>query len=86
MSSATTTEKTAGPILPTCIYLHDRVAVMLEIEDSTSATVDLICNAIVNADELGLNKQLATQIFTLWMYSPLLGTLFIKALKYFGFI
>lgn len=72
-NTSTTNENIVGPVLPTCVYLHDRVAIMLEIEDSTSATVDLMCNAIVSADEVGLNKQLATQLFTLWMSSPLLG-------------
>lgn len=73
ITSTSTSETVNTAIFPTCVYLHDRVAIMLEIEDSTSATVDLMCNAIVNADELGLNKQLATQLFTLWMYSSLLG-------------
>ncbi|KAK9745164.1 hypothetical protein QE152_g7154 [Popillia japonica] len=57
-NTSTTNENIVGPVLPTCVYLHDRVAIMLEIEDSTSATVDLMCNAIVSADEVGLNKQL----------------------------
>lgn len=46
---------------------------MMEIEDTPSASCDLICQAIINCDELGLNKQLAAQVFTLWATSPLLG-------------
>ncbi|ENN70235.1 hypothetical protein YQE_13020, partial [Dendroctonus ponderosae] len=45
---------------------------MMEIEDTPSATCELICQAIVNSEELGLNKQLAAQVFTLWMISPIL--------------
>lgn len=46
---------------------------MMEVEDTPSGTCDLLCQAIINCDELGLNKQLASQVFTLWMISPLLG-------------
>lgn len=46
----------------------------MEIEDTPTATTELICNAIANCDELTLNKVLAMQLFTLWMHSPLLGT------------
>nr|XP_023021198.1 FERM domain-containing protein 8 isoform X2 [Leptinotarsa decemlineata] len=65
-------EQLQGPIIPTCVYLHSRTAIMMEIEDTPTATCDRICQAIINCDELGLNKQLAPQIFTLWMVSPLL--------------
>ena len=51
---------------------------MMEIEDTPSATSDIICQAIINSDELGLNKQLSSQVFTLWMTSPLLGAPFIQ--------
>jgi len=46
---------------------------MMEIEDTPAATCELICQAIVNCDEFGLNKSLAVQVFTLWMISPILG-------------
>ncbi|XP_045466874.1 putative FERM domain-containing protein FRMD8P1 [Harmonia axyridis] len=61
-----------GPVIPTCVYLHNRSAIMMEIEDTPTANVDMICQAIVNCDELGLNKHIACQVFTLWMMSPLL--------------
>ncbi|KAG5891496.1 hypothetical protein JTB14_009830 [Gonioctena quinquepunctata] len=65
-------EPLQGVIIPTAVYLHSHTAIMMEIEDTPSATCDRICQAIVNCDELGLNKQLASQVFTLWMISPLL--------------
>lgn len=71
--TASISESLQGPIIPTCVFLHNRTAVMMEIEDTPTATCDLMCQAIVNSDELGLNKQLASQVFTLWMVSPLLG-------------
>jgi hypothetical protein len=69
----TTCEQLQGPIIPTSVYLHSNTAIMMEIEDTPSATCDVLCQAIVNSDELGLNKQLSSQVFTLWMTSPLLG-------------
>ncbi|GLV40191.1 Band4.1 inhibitor LRP interactor [Carabus blaptoides fortunei] len=63
---------TNASVIPTCVYLMSRVALHMDIEDTASATTDVICQAIVNCDELGLNRQLAPQIFTLWMCSPLL--------------
>ncbi|CAH1365695.1 unnamed protein product [Tenebrio molitor] len=68
----TTCEQLQGPIIPTSVYLHSNTAIMMEIEDTPSATCDVLCQAIVNSDELGLNKQLSSQVFTLWMTSPLL--------------
>lgn len=64
-----------GPIIPTCIYLHSHIAIMMEIEDTPTACSELLCQAIVNCDELGLNKQVATQLFALWLTSPLLGSI-----------
>ncbi|KAF7280697.1 hypothetical protein GWI33_005554 [Rhynchophorus ferrugineus] len=61
-----------GPVIPMCVYLHNKTVIMMEIEDTPSATCELICQAIINCEELGLNKNLATQVFTLWMISPLL--------------
>lgn len=66
-------EQFQGPVIPTCVYLHSNTAIMMEIEDTPSGTCDLLCQAIINCDELGLNKQLASQVFTLWMTSSLLG-------------
>ncbi|CAH1954878.1 unnamed protein product [Acanthoscelides obtectus] len=72
-STSSSTEPFQGPIIPTSVYLHSRTAIIMEIEDTPSATCELLCQAIINSDELGLNKVLASQIFTLWMTSPLLG-------------
>lgn len=58
---------------PTCVYLMSRTALHLDIEETPTANCDIILNAIANCDELGLNKQLASQVFSLWMVSPLLG-------------
>lgn len=66
-------EPLQGPIIPTCVYLHCKTALLMEIEDTPSATCELLCQAIVNCEELGLGKQTASQVFTLWMTSPLLG-------------
>lgn len=46
---------------------------MLEIEDTPIVSTDTMFQAITNSDEFGLNKQLAGQVFSLWMISPLLG-------------
>ncbi|KAJ8942780.1 hypothetical protein NQ314_009948 [Rhamnusium bicolor] len=70
--TTSTSEPLQGPIILTSVYLHNHTAIMMEIEDTPTATCELMCQAIVNSDELGLNKQLASQIFTLWMVSPLL--------------
>lgn len=64
-------------VIPTCVYLHSRTAILMEIEDTPTATSDLICQAIVQSEELGLNRQAASQAFALWMCSPLLGIYFI---------
>lgn len=50
----------------------------MEIEDTPTATSELLCQAIINSDEFNFNKQLASQIFTLWMCSPLLGKLILN--------
>ncbi|KAJ8963279.1 hypothetical protein NQ318_018746 [Aromia moschata] len=70
--TTSTTEPLQGLIIPANVYLHNRTVIAMEIEDTPTATCDLICQAIINSDELGLNKQLASQVFTLWMVSPLL--------------
>ncbi|XP_018563861.1 FERM domain-containing protein 8 [Anoplophora glabripennis] len=70
--TASILESLQGPIIPTGVFLHSRTAIMMEIEDTPTTTCELMCQAIVNSDELGLNKQLASQVFTLWMVSPLL--------------
>ncbi|CAH1112328.1 unnamed protein product [Psylliodes chrysocephalus] len=54
-----------------CVYFHNHTAVMMEMEDKDT-TVEHICDTLINSDELGINKQLFSQIFTLWMISPLL--------------
>lgn len=69
----TINEPFEGPVIPLCVYLHNKTVIMMEIEDTPAATCELICQAIVNCDEFGLNKVLAMQVFTLWMISPILG-------------
>ncbi|XP_017779690.1 PREDICTED: FERM domain-containing protein 8 [Nicrophorus vespilloides] len=71
-AAASNCESLQGPIIPTCVYLHSNIAIMLEVEDTPTATTDLLLQSIINSDELGLNKQLSSQIFSLWMCSPLL--------------
>ncbi|KAK4884490.1 hypothetical protein RN001_000761 [Aquatica leii] len=71
-SSNARNESIPGLIIPVCIYLYSRVAILMEVEDISSATNDILCQAIVGCDELSLNRQLASQVFTLWMRSPLL--------------
>ncbi|KAK9884110.1 hypothetical protein WA026_005064 [Henosepilachna vigintioctopunctata] len=44
---------------------------MMEVEDAPTASVELLLQAIINCDELALNKYVASQAFTLWMVSPL---------------
>lgn len=56
-----------------CVYLHSHTAILMEVEDTVSATSDIICQAIAQNEEMGLNRQLASQVFSLWMCSPLLG-------------
>ncbi|KAH1006619.1 hypothetical protein HUJ05_007332 [Dendroctonus ponderosae] len=70
--NAASNDRFEGPVIPMCVYLHNKTVIMMEIEDTPSATCELICQAIVNSEELGLNKQLAAQVFTLWMISPIL--------------
>ncbi|KAJ8924195.1 hypothetical protein NQ315_006986 [Exocentrus adspersus] len=65
-------ETLQSPVIPTSAFLHNRTAIMMEIEDTPTANVELISQAIINSDELALNKQLVSQVFTLWMVSPLL--------------
>ncbi|XP_060534526.1 putative FERM domain-containing protein FRMD8P1 isoform X2 [Cylas formicarius] len=57
---------------PVAVYLHNKIALILEIDDPPAATCDIISQAIISCEELGLNKGLATQVFSLWMVSPLL--------------
>lgn len=75
-STSTTSDEFQGAMIPINVYLHNHVAITLEIEDTKSATCDIIFEAILNCDELGLNKHQASQVFSLWMVSPLLGKIF----------
>lgn len=78
VATATTqqnSESFIGVVIPCCIYLHSRVALSMKIEDTPTVPCDAICQSIINCEELGLNKQLASQAFCLWMRSPLLGNL-----------
>nr|CAI5846960.1 unnamed protein product [Callosobruchus analis] len=70
-STSSSTEPFQGPVIPTSVYLHSRTAVIMEVEDTPSATTELLCQAIINSDELGLNKILAAQIFTLQKWRSL---------------
>lgn len=62
-----------GVVIPCCVYLHNRCALSMKIEDTPTATCDIISQAIISCEELGLNKHPAPQVFALWMRSPLLG-------------
>ncbi|CAG9863625.1 unnamed protein product [Phyllotreta striolata] len=55
----------------TCVYLHNHTAVIIEMEDMDS-TAEQLSEVLMSSDELGMNKQLFSQVFTLWMVSPLL--------------
>lgn len=66
-------------MIPINVYLHNHVAVMLEIENTPIISSEEIFQAILNSDELGLNKQLSSQVFSLWLVSPLLGKIFNNA-------
>ncbi|CAH0551829.1 unnamed protein product [Brassicogethes aeneus] len=71
-SNNSTKDILLGPVIPTCVYLHNHVAIIMEIEETPTATCDIICQAIINCEDLGINKQMASHLFTLWMTSPLL--------------
>ncbi|KAF5305045.1 hypothetical protein FQA39_LY09307 [Lamprigera yunnana] len=71
-SSGGRNECLQGPVVPICVYLFNRIALIMEVEDVSSATNEVLCQAIINCDEVNLNKQLTHQVFTLWMRSPLL--------------
>lgn len=70
--SSSSAETMQGVVVPTCIYLHNYTALLMEVEDTPSATCDVLCQAILNSEEVGLNKQLGAQVFALWMCSSLL--------------
>ncbi|XP_066157639.1 putative FERM domain-containing protein FRMD8P1 isoform X1 [Euwallacea fornicatus] len=71
-SPPTINEPFEGVVIPMCVYLHNKTVIMMEIEDTPAASCELICQALVNCEELGLNKSTALQVFTLWMISPIL--------------
>lgn len=71
-SSSGGNEVVPNAVTPVCIYLYNRIALIMEVEDTSSTTNEVLCQAIFNCDELNFNKQLAAQVFTLWMKSPLL--------------
>ena len=48
------------------------IGVKMEVEEGASATVVELVNTLVEEEELSLPRQQATEIFTLWMTSPLL--------------
>uniref|UniRef100_A0A1Y1L1R5 FERM domain-containing protein 8 n=1 Tax=Photinus pyralis TaxID=7054 RepID=A0A1Y1L1R5_PHOPY len=71
-SSSGGNEAIQNAVTPVCIYLYNRIALIMEVEDTSSTTNEVLCQAILNCDELNFNKPLAAQVFTLWMNSPLL--------------
>ncbi|XP_050308256.1 putative FERM domain-containing protein FRMD8P1 [Anthonomus grandis grandis] len=71
-ASSTQNEPFEGLVIPMCVYLHNKTVIIMEIEDTPNATCELVCQSIVSCEELGPNKTLAMQVFTLWMISPLL--------------
>merc|ERR1719266_1662083 len=57
--------------LDVCIYLMSAVGIKLEVEDGASVTCGELINTLTEEDELNLPRQ-ATEVFSLWMTSPLL--------------
>ena len=55
-----------------CVYLMSRVVLHMDIEDGVNITVQELVQSILQVEELGLPR-VATNIFTLWMCSGLLG-------------
>jgi hypothetical protein len=58
--------------LKMCVYLMSRVALRMDLEDGVNITVQDLVQSILQVEELGLPR-VATNIFTLWMCSGLLG-------------
>jgi len=58
--------------LKMCVYLMSRVALRMDVEDGVNITVQDLVQSILQVEELGLPR-VATNIFTLWMCSGLLG-------------
>ena len=59
------------PELDICIYQMSSVAIKMEVEDGSSATVTELIQALVDEDGLDFPRQLG-DVLTLWMTSPLL--------------
>ena len=57
--------------LDVCIYLMSAVGIKLEVEDGASVTSAELINTLTDEDELNLPRQ-STEVFSLWMTSPLL--------------
>ena len=57
--------------LDICIYQMSSVAIKMEVEDGSSATVTELIQALVDEDGLDFPRQLG-DVLTLWMTSPLL--------------
>lgn len=55
-----------------CVYLMSRVVLHMDIEDGVNITVQELVQSVLQVEELGLPR-VATNIFTLWMCSSLLG-------------
>lgn len=72
-STSNRLEEFEEQILPINVYLHNHIAIMLEIENTLTVTCEVVLQEILNCDELGLNNQLANQVFCLWLKSSLLG-------------
>lgn len=75
--SVGTSEPLQGIVIPMCVYLHNQTALLMEVEDTPTATCEILCQAILNCEEVGLNKQLGSQVFALWMCSSLLGKYYV---------
>ncbi|XP_057672723.1 FERM domain-containing protein 8 isoform X2 [Diorhabda carinulata] len=65
-------ELVQGNVIPVCVYLRNRIAIVIDIENVDTVTSEQICEKITNCEELGLNQQLCSNVFSLWMISPLL--------------
>ncbi|XP_039757586.1 putative FERM domain-containing protein FRMD8P1 isoform X3 [Pararge aegeria] len=76
-STASSASSTLNPV--TCVYLMSKTTVMVEMsseEVPSCVTSARFLNAVLSTEELGLSspsaRSLATNVFALWMCSPLL--------------
>lgn len=57
--------------LDLCVYLMSSIGIKMEVEDGTSVTCAELVGTLIEQEDVNLPRQ-ATEIFSLWMTSPLL--------------